>query len=199
MSQTGAAEMIRGEHPASAEARPEPARKPRRQVGALAYRFDDDGQIQVMLITSRESRRWVIPKGWPVRGLDPHRAAEREAFEEAGLKGDIKKKAVGVYGYEKRLASGPAVPCEVSVFPLQVTGRRKRWPEMDQREGRWLSPEDAADLVHEEGLRQILRTFKPSARKARGKHVQAKQPKRGKVKGGSKGGRKAEQDGRPSE
>jgi len=146
-------------------------RKPRPQIGALPFRFDDEGQLRVMLITSRETRRWVIPKGWPMRGLKPHRAAEREAYEEAGLKGQIGKVAVGVYAYEKRLATGLTVPCEVSVFPLQVTSQRKRWPEMGQRDGCWLSPDEAADLVQEEGLQHLLRAFNPSAEaeKARGK------------------------------
>src|SRR5215212_10181800 len=152
---------------------PEPGqrwRKPRPQIGALPFRLDD-GQLRVMLITSRETRRWVIPKGWPMRGLKPHRVAEREAYEEAGLKGQIGKVAVGVYAYEKRLGNGLAVPCEVSVFPLQVTSQRKRWPEMGQRDGRWLSPGEAADLVQEEGLQHLLRGFNPSAEaeKARGK------------------------------
>jgi len=138
-------------------------RKPRPQVGTLPFRFDDEGRLRVMLITSRESRRWVIPKGWPVRGLKPHRAAEREAYEEAGLEGRIGKVAVGVYAYEKRLPNGPAVPCEVSVFPLQVTKQRKRWPEMGQRDGRWLTPDEAAELVQEEGLRHILRGFHPAS------------------------------------
>src|SRR3954454_10922486 len=145
-------------------------RKPRQQIAALPFRFDD-GQLRVMLITSRETRRWVIPKGWPMRGLKPHRAAEREAYEEAGLKGHVGKVAVGVYAYEKRLANGVAVPCEVSVFPLRVTSQRKRWPEMGQRDGRWLSLDEAADLVQEEGLQHLLRVFNPSAEaeKARGK------------------------------
>src|SRR3954465_12354160 len=102
-------------------------RKPRPQIGALPFRFDDEGGLRVLLITSRESRRWVIPKGWPVRGLKPHRAAEREAYEEAGLEGRIGKSAIGTYAYEKRLSGGLAVPCEVSVFPLQVKAQRKRW------------------------------------------------------------------------
>jgi 8-oxo-dGTP pyrophosphatase MutT (NUDIX family) len=148
-------------------------RKPRRQIGALPFRVDDQGQLRVMLITSRETRRWVIPKGWPMRGLKPHRAAEREAYEEAGLKGLIGKVAVGVYAYEKRLANGLAVPCQVSVFPLQVTSQRRRWPERGQRDGRWFSPEEAADLVHEEGLQHLLRGFKPpaEAEKAQRKRV----------------------------
>src|SRR3954468_24327621 len=172
--------MSRGEMPETGRvdrpapvAHPEPDqawRKPRQQIGALPFRFDD-GQLRVMLITSRGTRRWVIPKGWPMRGLKPHRAAEREAYEEAGLKGHIGKVAVGVYAYEKRLANGVAVPCEVSVFPLRVTSQRKRWPEMGQRDGRWLSLDEAADLVQEEGLQHLLRMFNPSAEagKARGK------------------------------
>src|SRR5215218_8137071 len=165
MSQAETPETGRVDLPAPA-VDPEPGktwRKPRPQIGALPFRFDDDGQLRVMLITSRESRRWVIPKGWPMRGLKPHRAAEREAYEEAGLKGRIGKVAVGVYAYEKRLANGVAVPCEVSVFPLQVTSQRKRWPEMGQRDGRWLSPDEAADLVQEDGLQHLLRGFNPAS------------------------------------
>src|SRR3954451_11012453 len=156
--------MPRGEMPETGRvdrpapvAHPEPDRawrKPRQQIGALPFRFDD-GRLRVMLITSRESRRWVIPKGWPMRGLKPHRAAEREAYEEAGLEGRIGKTAVGVYAYQKRLPNGPVVPCEVSVFPLQVIRQRKRWPEMGQRDERWLGPDEAAELVQEEGLRRI--------------------------------------------
>src|SRR5215207_1357983 len=167
-------------------------RKPRQQIGALPFRFDDQGQLRVMLITSRETRRWVIPKGWPMRGLKPHRAAEREAYEEAGLKGKIGKVAVGVYAYEKRLANGLAVPCEVSVFPFQVTSQRKRWPEMGQRDGRWFHPDEAADVVQEEGLQHLLRGFNPSAG-AKAKKARAKRASRSKAaeRRKPKGGRKA--------
>jgi len=166
-------------------------RKPRQQIAALPFRFDD-GQLRVMLITSRETRRWVIPKGWPMRGLKPHRAAEREAYEEAGLKGHIGKVAVGTYAYEKRLANGLAVPCEVSVFPLQVTSQRKRWPEMSQRDGRWFSPEEAADLVQEEDLQRLLRAFSVSAAEIKTRRKQrarrAKAAGRSKPKGARKAG-----------
>ncbi len=144
--------------------KPEPTetwRKRRSQVGALPFRFDDDGGLRVMLITSRETRRWVIPKGWPMRALKPHRAAEREAFEEAGLKGRIGKAEIGRYAYDKRLGNGLSVPVEVTVFPLRVVGQRKRWPEMDQRDGRWFAPEEAALLVEEQGLQRILADFEP--------------------------------------
>ena len=166
-------------------------RKPRQQIAALPFRFDD-GQLRVMLITSRETRRWVIPKGWPMRGLKPHRAAEREAYEEAGLKGHVGKVAVGTYAYKKRLANGVAVPCEVSVFPLQVTSQRKRWPEMSQRDGRWFSPEEAADLVHEEDLQRLLRAFAVSSAEVKTRRRQrarrAKAAGRSKPKGGRKAG-----------
>ena len=167
-------------------------REPRTQYAALPWRKRDDGATEMLLITSRETRRWVIPKGWPMRGLKPHRAAEREAYEEAGLKGHIGKVAVGTYAYEKRLANGLAVPCEVSVFPLQVTSQRKRWPEMSQRDGRWFSPEEAADMVQEEDLQRLLRAFAVSSagiktrRKRRARH--AKAAGRSKSKGARKAG-----------
>src|SRR5215212_9413520 len=190
MSRAKLPEAVRVDLPAPVTD-PEPNktwRKPRQQIGALPFGFDE-GQLRVMLITSRGTRRWVIPKGWPMRGLKPHRAAEREAYEEAGLKGHIGKVAVGVYAYEKRLANGLAVPCEVSVFPLQVTSQRKRWPEMGQRDGRWLSPGEAAELVQEEGLQHLLRGFNPSAgaKKVRGKRAsQSKASGRSKPKSGRK-------------
>jgi len=165
---------------------------PAEQFAALPWRRMPDGSVKVLLITSRETRRWVIPKGWPMRGLKPHRAAEREAYEEAGLKGHIGKVAVGTYAYEKRLANGLAVPCEVSVYPLQVTSQRKCWPEMSQRDGRWFSPEEAADLVQEEDLQRLLRAFSVSAAEIKTRRKQrarrAKAAGRSKPKGARKAG-----------
>ena len=102
-----------------------------------------------------------MPKGWPMPGRKPHRAAEREAYEEAGLKGRISKNAVGSYEYGKRLDNGMVVPCEVSVFPLHVTRQRGRWPERGQRELCWCTPQEAADLVQENGLKLLLHAFTP--------------------------------------
>ena len=79
--------------------------EPRRQVGALPFRRLSDGGFKILLITSRESRRWVIPKGWPMKGRKPYEAAAREAYEEAGLLGEIGKRPLGFYLYEKRLKS----------------------------------------------------------------------------------------------
>ena len=130
-------------------------RKKRVQYAALPYRKGPDG-LEVMLITSRETRRWVIPKGWPMKGLKPFAAARREALEEAGLVGRIVKSAAGTYEYEKRLRTGSTVTCKVHVFPLRVEKQRERWPEMGQREVRWFTPEGAAGAVAEPGLAEII-------------------------------------------
>ena len=129
----------------------------RRQIGALPYRRLRGGEYAVLLVTSRESRRWVIPKGWPMKGRKPHEAAEREAYEEAGLVGQIGKRPLGFYLYEKRLKNRDSVLCQVKVFPLEVRKQLKIWPEMDEREGRWFLPSDAAEAVHEAGLAAIIR------------------------------------------
>jgi 8-oxo-dGTP pyrophosphatase MutT (NUDIX family) len=71
----------------------------RRQYGALPYRLRPGSRPQFMLITSRESRRWVIPKGWPKKGKSPQHSAAREAFEEAGVVGAVDKRSVGSFSY----------------------------------------------------------------------------------------------------
>jgi 8-oxo-dGTP pyrophosphatase MutT (NUDIX family) len=115
-----------------------------------------DGRRLVLLITSRETRRWVIPKGWAEKGVAPHEQAAREAFEEAGLQGEIGVKPIGSYRYLKRLQGGQTVPCRVDVFPLTVDHRLDDWPEKGQREATWLAPADAAALVDEQGLVALL-------------------------------------------
>ncbi len=131
-------------------------RENRRQVAALPLSRDEAGRVQVMLVTSRGTGRWVLPKGWPMKGKKPHRAAEREAFEEAGLVGKVRKVPVGTYSYDKLLDTGMVIPCEVTVFPLRVERRRDRWPEMAERQRRWFSLDEAAQAIAEAGLREIL-------------------------------------------
>jgi 8-oxo-dGTP pyrophosphatase MutT (NUDIX family) len=140
-----------------------PARKrkeiaDRLQVAALPYRRDDSGRISVMLVTSRETRRWVIPKGWTMPGRRKRDAAAREAFEEAGVKGRVGSKAVGSFTYFKRRA-GHFELVFVKVYPLRVEHELDRWPEKDQRERGWFSPEEAARLVMEPGLSALLERF----------------------------------------
>ncbi|MEW6257583.1 MAG: NUDIX hydrolase [Pseudomonadota bacterium] len=129
------------------------------QYAALPYRQRQDGEVQVRLITSRETRRWVLPKGWPMKGIAPHKAAAREAFEEAGLIGSTSRSAVGLYSYEKRLSATRSVLCDVLVFPMQVKRYLKKWPERSQRIGFWFTIESAAAAVQEEELRDLILRF----------------------------------------
>jgi 8-oxo-dGTP pyrophosphatase MutT (NUDIX family) len=141
--------------------------KPLKQVAALPFRIGADGRLEVLLITSRDTGRWIIPKGWPMIGRKAHRAAEREAYEEAGLQGRIAASPVGWYRYEKRLDHGLALPCKVRVYPLRVEVQHERWPERHQRTLRWFLPEEAARLVHEDELQRLLEGFAAPERDGR--------------------------------
>ncbi|HYE52110.1 MAG TPA: NUDIX hydrolase [Azospirillaceae bacterium] len=125
------------------------------QYAALPVR-ERDGRRQVMLITSRETKRWIIPKGWPEKNLEPHEVAAREAYEEAGLVGRVETRPLGSFVYEKRLRDGSATPCQVDIFLLEVERELDDWPEKGQRERRWMSPSEAALLVGEAGLVTVL-------------------------------------------
>ncbi len=128
------------------------------QVAALPLMIGDDGVMNVLLLTSRETKRWVIPKGWPMRGRKPHEAAAQEALEEAGLTGHIKKKPIGTYTYFKRRAAHFDA-CRVDVYLLMVEKQLKTWREKDQREARWLTLDEAAELVQEPGLIWLLQNL----------------------------------------
>ena len=129
------------------------------QFAALPYRRRDDGVFEVMLITSRETRRWIIPKGWPVQRLTPHESAAREAWEEGGLIGQIGEHSIGVFHYEKQLADGSTVPCTVTVFALEVEQQLTSWPEQDRRSTQWFTLQEAAGAVKEPELRAIMQNL----------------------------------------
>lgn len=129
------------------------------QYAALPYRLRQDGEVQLRLVTSRETRRWVIPKGWPMKGTPPHKAAAREAYEEAGLLGSISSTPIGIYRYDKRLSLTRSVLCEVMVFPMKVKRYLKKWPERSQRVGFWFSIETAASVVQEPELASLILEF----------------------------------------
>lgn len=129
----------------------------RRQFGALPLRMSDDGRIEVMLVTSRETRRWIVPKGWPIKGLTGAQTAAREAQEEAGVIGVTGKHPVGAYMYDKRLKNGDSTRCYVELYPLWVVDDLPRWPEHEQREVEWLSVEAAAERAGDESLGDLLR------------------------------------------
>lgn len=129
------------------------------QVGALPLRRNPAGAWEILLVTTRSTKRWTVPKGWPNKKLKAHDAAAREALEEAGVVGSIKKKPVGRYLYWKRLEATFRL-CKVRLYPLHVTHQLAQWPEEAQRLRHWFSLTDASDLVEEPGLRKILATLK---------------------------------------
>jgi len=138
----------------------EPDREPRAQFAALPWRRNAGGEIEVLLITSRETRRWVIPKGWPIKGKSSAKSAAQEAFEEAGVRGKVAKKPFGSYAYDKRLKNGRLQHVRVAVFPLQVDYEAEVYLEAGQREKLWLAPAEAARQVDEPELMVLLATFK---------------------------------------
>ncbi|PWC40919.1 NUDIX hydrolase [Azospirillum sp. TSO35-2] len=129
--------------------------KLRTQYAALPYRLLPD-RLEVLLITSRETRRWIIPKGWAEKRVKPRDMAAREAFEEAGIRGKVSKHPAGTYRYHKRLAADRSVECEVIVYLLDVREELTAWPEQHERERCWMDPERAAAAISESGLVPLL-------------------------------------------
>ena len=117
-----------------------------------------DAPVRIMLVTSRNSRRWVVPKG-NLRSSTPHLAAAGEAEEEAGVRGAVCPVPLGSYRYRKRLDNGASVMVDVDVFPLAVTSELESWKEQKERERRWFSLSEAAEAVDEEDLRELFRSF----------------------------------------
>ncbi|WP_374411112.1 DUF47 family protein [Novosphingobium colocasiae] len=133
-----------------------------RQIAVLPYRTlgpGVDAPIQILLITSRGTGRWVVPKGGLMKGLPPHAAAAAEAEEEAGVRGAACPTPLGSYRYRKRRQSGAAVWADVDVFPFAVTEELDTWDEQHQRERRWFSLGEAASAVDEDDLRALIRSF----------------------------------------
>ncbi len=147
--------------PPPKRSRREPDREPRAQFAALPWRRDAGGDVEVLLITSRETRRWVIPKGWPIKGMSSAKSAAREAFEEAGVVGKVGKAPLGVFTYDKRLKNGRTQHVRVAVFGLQVEREQEAYPEKGQREKLWLPPGEAAGRVDEPELMVMLAAFRP--------------------------------------
>jgi 8-oxo-dGTP pyrophosphatase MutT (NUDIX family) len=132
----------------------------RSQFGALCFRRAG-GKTQILLITSRRQGRWIIPKGWPVDRQTPAQAAAREAWEEAGVKGQAHDRCLGLYSYFKTYAGIGGFPCVVMVYPVEVKSLGADYPEAGQRKRRWFSPKKAAAKVAEPELAKIIRGFDP--------------------------------------
>lgn len=131
------------------------------QYGVLAYKMADDGDPRFLLITSRSTKRWVIPRGNPIKHLSPWQAAMQEAYEEAGLSGYVSPAEIGTYHYEKWRRKRPNDDAEVHVFPLYVTEQSSSFPERHQRTRRWFTREEAIEAVDEDSLKTLIRDFVP--------------------------------------
>ncbi|TRD23324.1 NUDIX hydrolase [Palleronia caenipelagi] len=130
-------------------------RSMRAQLGSLCWRRAGD-EIEVCLITTRDTGRWMIPKGWPMHGKTPAQCAATEAWEEAGLRGAMSEMAIGVFHYVKDLPQGD-VPVMCAVYPMEVTKEASKWDERNERKRRWVSLEKAARKVDEPELSRLLR------------------------------------------
>ena len=131
------------------------------QYAALPWRLNPLGQIEILLVTSRGTGRWVIPKGWPIKGKSASASAEQEAWEEAGVVGRIAPEPLGAYAYDKVLSARRSKSVNVEVFPLEVTSEKTAWPEKGERKRLWLPPRQAAELVDEPALRAAILGFRP--------------------------------------
>jgi 8-oxo-dGTP pyrophosphatase MutT (NUDIX family) len=136
------------------------AAQARTQYGALCWRSGAFG-AEVLMVTSRDTGRWIIPKGWPMLGLAPEAAAAEEAWEEAGVEGEINPVALGRYGYLKVLALAVPVPCAVVVYGLRVLRLADKFPEAKVRRREWFPLAKAATLVQEPELARLIADFTP--------------------------------------
>lgn len=136
-------------------------RPPRQQYAALCYRVKKKtNEVEVLLMTSRDTGRWVIPKGWPMNGKCSHEVAAREALEEAGVRGTIEKETLGSYTYAKVLKDGLTVSCKVQVYVLEVSELAKNFKEKGERTLEWVSCDEAVKRVREPELRDLFLLFK---------------------------------------
>lgn len=129
---------------------------PASQIAALPLHWDAKGKLRVLMVTSRETRRWVMPKGWLMDEDRPWHTAKTEALEEAGAVGFVADEPVGAYHYLKRRRGGDTVRCRVAVYPMIVENLNRRWKERKERKRHWFSLRSAARLVDENELSELL-------------------------------------------
>lgn len=133
----------------------------RTQYGALCYRKAKNKKAKVLLVTSRRTGRWIIPKGWPIKGKSPAQSALREAFEEAGVKGNTFDKCLGHFDYGKRIGDEKILHCVVEVYPVKVDSLTSKFPEYAQRRRKWVSLDKAVKQLSDSALKPIIRKFNP--------------------------------------
>jgi 8-oxo-dGTP pyrophosphatase MutT (NUDIX family) len=128
------------------------------QYAALPWRRAK-GTVELLLITTTSTRSWIVPKGWPVEGLSPSECAAQEAFEEAGIEGDVTSELLGSFRRHKERKSGEVLLCTVYVFPMEVTRQHESWPEKNIRQARWCSVGEALARIKDPGLRRLIVKF----------------------------------------
>ena len=129
------------------------------QIAALPIRWTKSGKFQVLMVTSRDTGRWIMPKGWTMNGKKPWAAAEIEALEEAGALGYISHEVIGRYTYKKKLGAGSSVTCSVDVYPMMVERLKSNWKERAERKRKWFSAKGAAKRVSEPALAELLKSL----------------------------------------
>lgn len=140
--------------------------KPIRQVAAVPVRIGEAGAVEILLITSNQTGRFIVPKGWPMKGKSGRKAAQIEAMQEAGVAGKALAEPLGAYRYWKRLADS-FVPVEVTVYLLPVAGFLPKWRESSRRQRAWLGRDDAATLIDEPDLAALVRSMDVEALRGR--------------------------------
>ncbi|MEO1797607.1 MAG: NUDIX hydrolase [Pseudomonadota bacterium] len=141
-------------------------RESRSQFAALPFRVVDHS-LQILLVTSRRTKRWILPKGWPEHGMTPAACAAKEAWEEGGVEGRVYDLCLGVYSFEKFVKGSSDLPVVGLVYPLKVKRVAQKWPEGHERRRKWFSPKKAAAAVDAPELKGLLKTFDPKVLKRR--------------------------------
>ncbi|MEJ2053908.1 MAG: NUDIX hydrolase [Calditrichaceae bacterium] len=126
------------------------------QSAVIPYRYQSD-KLEILLITSLKKKNWIIPKGFVEEGLTPQMSAAKEALEEAGIKGKVFPDAIGVY-FQKKWGGD----CRIETFAMQVENELDQWPEMDQRERKWLQAGKAVKQIYNRNLKKIVKKFMES-------------------------------------
>jgi hypothetical protein len=138
-------------------------RPPAEQLAALPWRRSLDGTVQVLLVAAHDTRRWAIPTAWPVGGRSPSEMAAEEACAEACVTGEASALPIGAYSHGRRLIGGRIRPVRVLVFPVEVLVEQLGCPEPRRRHKLWVTPAEAAEMVDEPELKDVIRRFRPQA------------------------------------
>lgn len=151
------------------------------QYGALPWRKDRHGNLRVLLVTSRGRGRWIVPKGWPMKDRAPYLAAALEAFEEAGVVGEVVPQPVGKYTTNSQGDDGELLGRHITLYALKVVGTLTNWPERAQRKRRWFGLEEAAELVADPGLSEVLRELAEAPHLLTGADSRRREPTRSEI------------------